>query len=86
MLNLSQFSEYIVNTININGFNLAEYQDKYYFQKKVLEVFPQMSEKEVYEAIDKSVNNNQSKMKESVTLIVNELFKLYSLRTNDSNS
>jgi len=86
MLNLNQFKEYIENNINLNGFNLAEYQDKYYFQKKVLEVFPQMSEKDIYDAIDKSIINNQSKLKDSFTQIISELFKLYSSSANDSNS
>lgn len=86
MLNLNQFKEYIENNINLNGFNLAEYQDKYYFQKKVLEVFPQMSEKDIYDAIDKSIINSQSKLKDSFTQIISELFKLYSSSPNDSNS
>lgn len=78
MLNRFKFRTIIRTTLRIHGFNLAEYQDKYYFQKKIHELLPQLSEKDIYTVIVKlqkesvdTVNNNL------VDLISDELYNIY---------
>lgn len=78
MLNQSQFKGYIEEIISINGFNLAEYQDKYYFQKKVSEKLPEFNENEIYTVIQKFFGENLISAKDSVTQVIDELFRMYS--------
>ena len=84
MLNYRQFKLFVEDTISLNGFNLTEYQDKYYFKKKMLEVFPQFTEKDIYEAINNSIDNSQPMKSNLASSIISELFKIYSAKTNDS--
>ncbi len=84
MLNYRQFKLFVEDTISLSGFNLTEYQDKYYFKIKMLEVFPQFTEKEIYEAINNSIDNSSPMNSNLAALIIGELFKIYSAKTNDS--
>jgi len=84
MLNYRQFKLFVEDTITLNGFNLTEYQDKYYFKKKMLEVFPQFTEKDIYDTINNSIDNSPPMKSNLAALIISELFKIYSAKTNDS--
>ncbi len=78
MLNRFKFRTIIKTTLQIHGFNLSEYQDQYYFRKKIHELLPQLSEKDISivivklqtESVD-TVNNNL------VDLISDELYNIY---------
>lgn len=46
MINQNELRNFVDRTIRINAFNLREYQDKYYFPKKIQEKIPEFSDKE----------------------------------------
>ena len=68
------------------SFNLQEYQDKYYFQKKVKEELPEFSDKEIYNAIDKFLSKNLQRDKKSFDEFIDELFNIYLAKANDSSN
>lgn len=72
--------------MQIYSFNLQEYQDKYYFQKKVKEELPEFSDKEIYNAIDKFLSKNLQPDKKSFDGLIDELFNIYSAKVNDSRN
>ena len=82
MLNRLQIKNFIETTIQINAFNLLEYQDKYYFQKKIQEELPLFSEKEIYQAIEKFLSNGN---KDSVNKLSDELYNIYLAKGNDTS-
>lgn len=86
MLNRLQIRNIVEKTMQINSFNLQEYQDKYYFQKKVQIELPELSDKEIYTAIDRFLSNNFQPGKKSFDGLIDELFNVYLTRANDSRS
>ena len=72
--------------MQIYSFNLQEYQDKYYFQKKVKEELPEFSDKEIYNAIDKFLSKNLQPDKKSFDGLIDELFNIYLAKANDSSN
>lgn len=72
--------------MQIYSFNLQEYQDKYYFQKKVKEELPEFSDKEIYNAIDKFLSENLQSDKKSFDGLIDELFNIYLAKANDSSN
>ena len=72
--------------MQIYSFNLQEYQDKYYFQKKVKEELPEFSDKEIYNAIDKFLSKNLQRDKKSFNGLIDELFNIYLAKANDSSN
>ncbi len=85
MLNRIQIRNVVEKTMQINSFNLQEYQDKYYFQKKVQEELLELSDKEIYFAIDKFLSNSIQPNKKSFDGLVDELFNVYLTKANDSS-
>ncbi|HCY75819.1 MAG TPA: hypothetical protein DHV28_07840 [Ignavibacteriales bacterium] len=85
MLNRIQIRNVVEKTMQINAFNLQEYQDKYYFQKKVQEELLELSDKEIYFAIDKFLSNSSMPNKKSFDGLVDELFNVYLTKANDSS-
>ena len=86
MLNRLQIRNVVEKTMEINSFNLQEYQDKYYFQKKVQIELPELSDKEIYTAIDRFLSNNSQPGKKSFNGLIDELFNVYLAKANDSSS
>lgn len=84
MLNRLQIRNVVKTVMQIYSFNLQEYQDKYYFQKKVQEELPEFSDKEIYSAIDKFLSNNFQPNKKSFDGLIDELFNVYLAKANDS--
>lgn len=83
MLKSYELKQNIEKIIKINSFNLSEYQDKYYFQQKLLEIIPEISAEEVYSAIEvllsKGINYDG---KEFVNDLTKELYSIYLVRNN----
>lgn len=86
MLNRLQISNVVKTVMQIYSFNLQEYQDKYYFQKKVKEELPEFSDKEIYNAIDKFLSKNLQPDKKSFDGLIDELFNIYLAKANDSTN
>lgn len=86
MLNRLQISNVVKTVMQIYSFNLQEYQDKYYFQKKVKEELPEFSDKEIYNAIDKFLSKNLQPDKKSFDGLIDELFNIYLAKANDSSN
>lgn len=86
MLNRLQIRNVVKTVMQIYSFNLQEYQDKYYFQKKVKEELPEFSDKEIYNAIDKFLSKNLQPDKKSFDGLIDELFNIYSAKVNDSRN
>ncbi len=86
MLNRLQISNVVKTVMQIYSFNLQEYQDKYYFQKKVKEELPEFSDKEIYNAIDKFLSKNFQPDKKSFDGLIDELFNIYLAKANDSSN
>jgi hypothetical protein len=86
MLNRLQISNVVKTVMQIYSFNLQEYQDKYYFQKKVKEELPEFSDKEIYNAIDKFLSKNLQPDKKSFNGLIDELFNIYLAKANDSSN
>ena len=83
MLNRLQIRKVVKTVMQIYSFNLQEYQDKYYFQKKVKEELPEFSDKEIYNAIDKFLSKNLQRDKKSFDGLIDELFNIYLAKAND---
>ena len=86
MLNRLQIRNVVKTVMQIYSFNLQEYQDKYYFQKKVKEELPEFSDKEIYNAIDKFLSKNLQRDKRSFDGLIDELFNIYLAKANDSSN
>lgn len=86
MLNRLQIRNVVKTVMQIYSFNLQEYQDKYYFQKKVKEELPEFSDKEIYNAIDKFLSKNLQPDKKSFDGLIDELFNIYLAKANDSSN
>lgn len=86
MLNRLQIRNVVKTVMQIYSFNLQEYQDKYYFQKKVKEELPEFSDKEIYNAIDKFLSKNLQRDKKSFDEFIDELFNIYLAKANDSSN
>ena len=86
MLNRLQIRNVVKTVMQIYSFNLQEYQDKYYFQKKVKEELPEFSDKEIYNAIDKFLSKNLQRDKKSFNGLIDELFNIYLAKANDSSN
>jgi hypothetical protein len=86
MLNRLQIRNVVKTVMQIYSFNLQEYQDKYYFQKKVKEELPEFSDKEIYNAIDKFLSENLQSDKKSFDGLIDELFNIYLAKANDSSN
>ena len=86
MLNRLQIRKVVKTVMQIYSFNLQEYQDKYYFQKKVKEELPEFSDKEIYNAIDKFLSKNLQSNKKSFDGLIDELFNIYLAKANDSSN
>lgn len=86
MLNRLQIRNVVKTVMQTYSFNLQEYQDKYYFQKKVKEELPEFSDKEIYNAIDKFMSKNLQHYKKSFDGLIDELFKVYLAKANDSSN
>jgi len=86
MLNRLQISNVVKTVMQIYSFNLQEYQDKYYFQKKVKEELPEFSDKEIYNAIDKFLSKTLHPDKKSFDGLIDELFNIYLAKANDSSN
>lgn len=86
MLNRLQIRNVVKTVMQIYSFNLQEYQDKYYFQKKVKEELPEFSDKEIYNAIDKFLSKNLQRDKKSFDELIDELFNIYLAKANDSSN
>lgn len=83
MLKSYELKQNIEKIIKINSFNLSEYQDKYYFQQKLLEIVPEVSTEEVYSAIESLFANGiDYNSKEFVNDLTNELYSIYLVRNN----
>lgn len=83
MLKSYELKQNIEKIIEINSFNLSEYQDKYYFQQKLLEIVPEVSTEEVYSAIESLFANGiDYNSKEFVNDLTNELYSIYRVRNN----
>jgi hypothetical protein len=52
LISFKNFHIVIKTIIEENLFNIEEYQDKYYFKKKVQEYFPKISDEFIFSAID----------------------------------
>jgi septation ring formation regulator EzrA len=52
LISFKEFHIVIKQIIEENLFNIEEYQDKYYFKKKVQEYFPRISDEYIFTAID----------------------------------
>jgi hypothetical protein len=52
MISFKDFHIVIKTIIEENLFNIDEYQDKYYFKKKVQEYFPRISDEFIFTAIN----------------------------------
>lgn len=86
MLNRLQIRNVVKTVMQIYSFNLQEYQDKYYFQKKVKEELPEFSDKEIYNAIDKFLSKNLQPDDKSFDGLIDELFNIYLAKANDSSN
>lgn len=83
MLNRFKLRDIVEKIFQINVFNLNEYQDKYYFQKKVLEEVPEFSHKEVYSAVENLLSkSNNFNSKDFTNKLSDELYTIYLAREN----
>jgi hypothetical protein len=60
MITYKNFHIVIKTIIEENHFNIEEYQDKYYFKKKVQEHFPRFSDEIIFGAIESYIKNDSS--------------------------
>ena len=77
VVNRNKIRDFVGKTILINSFNLGEYQDKYYFQKKLKEEIPEFSEQEIYAAIEKYFKTNKESTGKLIIELSDELYNLY---------
>jgi hypothetical protein len=86
MLNSNQFKEYIEKIFKINAFNLSEYQDKFYFKKKILEKAPEFTESEIYSTISNLNREKLSKKDKFIGKLTSNLYAIYLTKGNDTTS
>lgn len=81
-----EFYGEIDELVKVNHFNIEEYQDKFYFQKKIKEKFPSLLNEEIFSAINNVLDNKDSlTQKEYITSVTDKLYDiLLSKQGNDS--
>lgn len=77
MIKLSQIQKIIRKTINIYSFNVEEYQDKYYFRKKLQEIVPELDDQSIYNAINNYLNTYKVFSNGTIDELGNEIYKQY---------
>lgn len=77
MIKLSQIQKIIRKTINIYSFNVEEYQDKYYFRKKLQEIVPELDDQSIYNAINNYLNTCKVFSNGTIDELGNEIYKQY---------
>lgn len=84
VLSQQELYSFMDKITQINAFNLNEYQDKFYFQKKVQQRFPEFTAMEIYSAINNllvlSLNYNR---KNFIKQLSEKLFAIYRLKENE---
>lgn len=63
MISYKNFHIVIKTIIEENHFNIEEYQDKYYFKKKIQEYFPRFSDDIIFSAIESYITNDFIRMR-----------------------
>lgn len=87
MLSRSEIREVIEKTFSIHNFNLLEYQDKYYFQKRILERLPDLTGKQIYKAIEKLNSDSIQLSKQAIiNLLSDEFYNYYMTKQDDTGS
>ena len=83
-MSLEDFVILVKQIFKISFFKLEEYQDKYYFQKKVREIFPQFSNEEIYSAIDNSLTKEVNLTKKDyISNVSRELYSIYKVKSSN---
>lgn len=77
MIKLSQIQKIIRKTINVYSFNVEEYQDKYYFRKKLQEIVPELDDQSIYNAINNYLNTYKVFSNGTIDELGNEIYKQY---------
>lgn len=86
-MKLEKLKSTVENIYKVNSFNLEEYQDKYYFQKKLQENFPVFTEQEIYKAVENSLINKEGLQKEDyIEVLTNELYSIYLTKKVEDDS
>jgi hypothetical protein len=77
LISYKNFHIAIKTIVEENHFNIEEYQDKYYFKKKVQEYFPQFSDEIIFSAIESYNKNNSSDLRrqKSLQVLSEKLYK-----------
>lgn len=87
MLNRSEIRKVIEKTFTIHNFNLLEYQDKYYFQKRILDNLPELTGTQIYQAIDKINSDTIQLSKQAIiNLLSDEFYNYYMTKQDDTGS
>lgn len=77
MIKLSQIQKIIKKTILVYNFNVEEYQDKYYFRKKLQEIVPELDDQSIYNAINNYLNTYKVFSNGTIDELGNEIYKQY---------
>ena len=77
MIKLSQIQKIIKKTILVYNFNVEEYQDKYYFRKKLQEILPELDDLTIYNAINNYLNTYKVFSNGTIDELGNEIYKQY---------
>lgn len=77
MIKLSQIQKIIKKTILVYNFNVEEYQDKYYFRKKLQEILPELDDQSIYNAINNYLNTYKVFSNGTIDELGNEIYKQY---------
>ena len=84
MLNQQELFSFMDKITQINAFNLNEYQDKFYFQKKVQQRFPEFTAMEIYSTINNLLVLSMSyNRKNFIKQLSEKLFAIYKLKENE---
>ncbi len=70
LISYKNFHIVIKTIVEEYHFNIEEYQDKYYFKKKVKEYFPQFTDEIIFSAIESYNKNNSSYLRRQRSLQV----------------
>ena len=87
MIPFKEFHIAIKSIIEENLFNIEEYQDKYYFKKKVQEYFPVIPDELIFSAIDSfnkdeySYLRRQKPLQELSEMLYSGVISCYERRT-----
>lgn len=81
MIKLSQIQKIIRKTILVYSFNVEEYQDKYYFRKKLQEILPELDDQSIYNAINNYLNTYKVFSNGTIDELGNEIYKQYLAKT-----